>query len=110
MLFRSENFWNPAVSWKAKYKDYDHGDIRPAFPLAKTVLVALTDAWHLFDLLHRLALLAAGIMGGIYARRTYGKGYLYWLGAWRWIIVILVTGAASFHLFYTYILVYERTV
>lgn len=106
----NETYWNPEVSWKAKYKDYDNGDTRPAFPLAKTLLVSLTDAWHLFDLLHRLALIAAGIMGGIYAHRKYGKGWLYWLGAWRWAIVIFIAGGAAFHLLYTYILVYEGTV
>jgi hypothetical protein len=42
-------FWNPKHSWKNKYVDWDAGDQRPAFFLATTALVALTDAWHLFQ-------------------------------------------------------------
>lgn len=47
----NEQFWNGAVSWKNKYKDYDNGDERAKFPFAKTALVGLTDGWHLFQFL-----------------------------------------------------------
>lgn len=45
------NFWNPELSWKNKYKDWDGGIRTPRFPLATTALVFLTDAWHLFQFL-----------------------------------------------------------
>jgi len=41
-------FWDPRVSWKNKWKegDYTQGE---KFWLSSTVLVFLTDAWHLFQ-------------------------------------------------------------
>jgi len=47
--FNNQQFWDPSISWKNKYKDYDAGDERPRFPLATTALVALTDGWHLMQ-------------------------------------------------------------
>ncbi|RNI30936.1 hypothetical protein EFA69_06495 [Rufibacter immobilis] len=43
-------FWNPAVSWKNKYKDGDSGKGERFF-LSTTALVFLTDGWHLFSFL-----------------------------------------------------------
>lgn len=103
-------WWNPSESWKAKYKDWDHGDKQPAFPLATTWLVSLTDAWHAFGLVHRATLLLAGIAGGLLAGQSYGYGWAYWKGTFIWFVVILFTGAISFHLFYTYIFLHEGTV
>ena len=40
-------FWDYSTSWKRKYKDYDHGDMRDAFPFSKTALVMFTDGNHL---------------------------------------------------------------
>jgi site-specific DNA-methyltransferase (adenine-specific) len=40
-------FWDYSTSWKRKYKDYDHGDLRAAFPGAKTWAVGITDGNHL---------------------------------------------------------------
>jgi len=42
----SEGFWGKE-QWKRKYRDYDAGDLREAYPGSKTVLVWTTDAWHL---------------------------------------------------------------
>lgn len=42
-------FWNPELSWKNKYTDWDGGIRTPRFPLSTTALVFLTDAWHLFQ-------------------------------------------------------------
>lgn len=47
----NDKFWNPSVSWKNKYKDWDGGDRRAKFPFSKTTLVFLTDGWHLFQFL-----------------------------------------------------------
>lgn len=40
-------FWNPTISWKNKYRN---GAVSqgPAFFLSTGILVAFTDAWHLF--------------------------------------------------------------
>lgn len=40
-------FWNPKVSWKNKYKN-GRKSLGPAFFLSTGILVAFTDAWHLF--------------------------------------------------------------
>lgn len=49
-------FWNPSISWKNKYKDFDAGDKSPAFPFATTWLVLFTDAWHLFQFVQNVAI------------------------------------------------------
>jgi len=51
----NQNYFNPDLSWKNKYQDYDHGDRSEAFPLSTTALVALTDAWHLSQMFQTLA-------------------------------------------------------
>ncbi len=50
-----EQYWNPAISWKNKYKDYDHGDTREAFLFSRSLLVWQTDAWHLAQTIQTLA-------------------------------------------------------
>lgn len=40
-------FWNPAISWKNKYKEGVKA-YGPAFFLSTGLLVAFTDGWHLF--------------------------------------------------------------
>jgi len=42
-------------SWKLKYKDYDNGDTRPAFPLAKVFPV--NDFWHSASYVFKLLLI-----------------------------------------------------
>jgi hypothetical protein len=55
-------FWNPAVSWKNKYKngDPEQGE---KFWGSTTIFVGFTDAWHLFANLrenaNRLAIIVA---------------------------------------------------
>src|SRR5690348_2992553 len=51
-------FWDMRVSWKLKYRNFDAGDLRPAFPGAKTWLVGLTDGYHLTRTIYRAANLA----------------------------------------------------
>ena len=43
----NEQYWLPSKSWKNKYKDYDNGDLRSAYPFAKSALVSTTDGWHM---------------------------------------------------------------
>lgn len=48
---KKQTFWNPSLSWVNKYKDGDTTKGPKWFGLSTTVLVGLTDAWHLFQLL-----------------------------------------------------------
>lgn len=43
----NEQWWNPAISWKNKYKDYDNGDKSEAYLGSRSLFVWRTDAWHL---------------------------------------------------------------
>jgi len=62
-VFADKNplFWNPAESWKNKWKNGDKAQ-GEKFILSSTVLVSFTDAWHLFKSLYLTALVAAVIM------------------------------------------------
>lgn len=44
---RGSQFWDKDISWKNKYRDWDAGDKREAFPLSKNVFVFTTDGMHL---------------------------------------------------------------
>lgn len=41
----NDDFWNPKISWRNKYKD-GTPESGAAFPLSTTVLVGLTDGYH----------------------------------------------------------------
>jgi fatty acid desaturase len=45
-LLPNQQFWDPKLSHRNKYKD-GKKENGPRFPLATTVLVFTTDAWHL---------------------------------------------------------------
>ncbi len=55
-------FWDQTVSWKNKYRDFDAGDKRAAFPGSKTYLVAFTDGFHLTRFVDRSATLASVVI------------------------------------------------
>lgn len=52
--FQNEQWWNPEVSWKNKYRDYDSGDTREAYLGSRSLLVWRTDAWHLAQTIETL--------------------------------------------------------
>lgn len=56
----SARYWNPAISWKNKYKDGDflRGE---KFPGSSTIFVSTTDAKHLLTSLHRTSMFGAGL-------------------------------------------------
>ena len=58
-FLKNETFWNPAISWKNKYKDYDRGDRSPRFWGSITFLVTLTDAWHALQFYQSMSICAA---------------------------------------------------
>lgn len=56
------NFWNPQQSWKNKWKNGNKEEGEKFF-LSSTLLVSLTDAWHLFGLIRNFSIfLALGIL------------------------------------------------
>jgi hypothetical protein len=57
----NRNWWDNQISWRNKWK-IENGKVTRTerFPLSSTVLVFLTDAWHLFDLAFMLSF-AAGV-------------------------------------------------
>lgn len=57
----SAKYWNPAVSWVNKYKNWPE-DASEAFFLSKSWLVWLTDAWHLADTLETLFFFVALVL------------------------------------------------
>jgi hypothetical protein len=61
-------FWNPAQSWKNKYRDGDPAQ-GPRFPLSTTAFVFLTDAWHLAKFL-MLKCIVLGALAFAFASRA----------------------------------------
>ena len=70
--FKNEEWFNPAISWKNKYRDYDNGDLREAYLGSRSLFVWHTDAWHLAQTIETLAwvlaLLATVKLGCLRAR------------------------------------------
>lgn len=58
MPFLSDQFWNPALSSKNKYKNHDSKQ-GPAFPFSTNGLVWLTDGYHLMNFLSNNVLFLA---------------------------------------------------
>jgi len=52
-------FWNPAISWKNKYKI--GSTTEPAFWGSTTFLAWTTDAYHLFSTISRFILIASAV-------------------------------------------------
>lgn len=46
--FKNQQFWNPEISWKNKWKNGDKSQ-GESFFLSSTLFVSITDAWHLFQ-------------------------------------------------------------
>jgi hypothetical protein len=44
--FKNQQFWNPKISWKNKWKNGDKNN-GEKFPFSSTIFVFTTDAWHL---------------------------------------------------------------
>jgi len=84
-------FWDPSVSWKSKWKDGDYikGE---RFPLSSTMLVFLTDGWHLMKWIRNRCLdvsiglvLACSINWWQVLLALVVFRLLYWFGFWlRW--------------------------
>jgi len=95
-LAKDNLFWNPAISWRNKYKagDPDKGQ---RFPGSVTVFVFVTDAWHLFQFLF-LGCMRASIL--IVAGQAVTLPWYAWVGLW---FAANVPFGLGFHLVYTII-------
>ncbi len=56
-------YWNPEVSWKNKYTNWDAGDNSPRYWQSTQVLVWTTDAFHMTNMVDHITMLSgASIM------------------------------------------------
>lgn len=89
-------FWDPAQSWRNKYKNYPT-DQRPKFPFAKTLLVWATDGWHLF----KQGMLTFQAIP--WALCVYWVLPDSWNGTWQFLVTYIgvrIIWAGAFHIFY----------
>jgi hypothetical protein len=56
--FKNQQFWNPKISWKNKWKNGDK-DKGEKFPFSSTLFVFTTDAWHLAKFFRNLCIVIA---------------------------------------------------
>lgn len=80
------SWWNPKTSWKNKWKNGDKKQ-GEAFPLSSTLLVSLTDAWHLFGLIRDFSIFVCIPI----ALNNY------------WLLFLYILYRLTFHVFFTYI-------
>jgi len=85
-------FWDFQASWKNKYKDYDKGDLRPAFPGATTFAVSFTDGYHLTRMVDRA--FSLGSIGFALGEKQTFKGVV------KKIIISSLVNRAGFFLFF----------
>ena len=96
-------FWDPAVSWRNKYKNNDPAQ-GPKFPLSTTLLVGFTDGWHLMQMGY-LAFQRLSIVLAVASFYTFSPDFWVNVGAWATIWVALIwVHAAGFHFTYSIIL------
>ena len=69
------NWFNPAVSWRNKYKNLDP-NAGPKFPLSTTALVMFTDQYHLNTFINRMAWTSAVVIKIGEGKKPF-KHYLY---------------------------------
>src|SRR3989344_6672813 len=84
--FQNEQWWNSAMSWKNKYRDYDAGDTREAYLFSRSLLVWRTDAWHLAQTIETLGWVLAVLL-------AVRLGYTYRPGraqrAWLFVMMLV---------------------
>lgn len=57
----NQNFWNPSISWKNKWKNGDRNQGEKFFG-SSTFLVWLTDGWHLLKMVFLLSIIISIIL------------------------------------------------
>ena len=79
------NWFNPAVSWRNKYKNDDPNN-GAKFPLSTSVLVFLTDQYHLNNFIQRGAITAAIVIKIGEKRKRFGyyvKDFLFYTACYQ---------------------------
>lgn len=88
-------YWNPAISWKNKYKDVDNGNYDAKFFGSKTFLCWVTDGYHLTRTITNTSMLAACVVDFDRAKK------------WHWYIhdfvILSLIKSVGFHLTYSII-------
>lgn len=98
----NDKFWNPALSWKNKYKDGNPA-LGPKFMGSTTLFVSTTDAYHLLRTTKRT------IDGGTlayYINKTCSEkksNRKKWKSIAKDFVILTAIRCAGFHLTYTYI-------
>lgn len=91
--FKNQQWWNPAISWKNKYKNNDPNDGSKFFG-STTFLVFVTDAWHFFQFLFLTAIQFCILIG---INISIPFEWWYWIVGYLLIKIIFGT---AFELFY----------
>jgi hypothetical protein len=94
-LGMGNRFWDFQTSWKNKYKNYDKGDLRPAFPGATSIAVSFTDGYHLTRMIDRA--FSLGSIGFALGEKQSFKSIA------KKIIISSLVNRAGFLLFYNVI-------
>ena len=94
-------YWDPKISWKNKYKDGNKA-FGPAFPLSTGMLVAFTDAWHLFKSA-QIVLLALSVVTFPYTVKICLFDD-YCLNAISWLIILGIVWNSVFSYMYNKVL------
>jgi hypothetical protein len=97
----NEQFWNPKISWKNKYKEGVKA-LGPAFFLSTGLLVAFTDAWHLFKST-QIVLLAVALVMFPYSTHICWFETM-WLNQLAWISILGVLWNVPFSFMYNRVL------
>ncbi len=91
--FKNQQWWNPSISWKNKYKNGDKKN-GPKFFGSTTFLSFITDGWHLSQFIF-LSSLQFAILFGI--NMTTPFQWYYWVAGF---IILKVVLGGIFELFY----------
>lgn len=103
-LGQGHSFWDFNTSWKRKYRNFDAGDKRAAFPGSKTILVGFTDGNHLTRLIERGALTGA-IIFSVGEFKDYPKNQR-WKLALKKFILLSIVNRATFE--FTYGVIFKK--
>ncbi len=83
----NSKFWNPNYSWANKWKNAWTTPLKEKFFLSSTLLVFLTDGWHLMKWCRNRFINVSGITALCYFGTT-----------WYWAILIVVVSETIYHL------------
>ena len=86
-------YWNKNYSWQNKWQNGNKSE-GERFKFSSTILVFITDAWHLFNLLFRVSFATLYTLLGL----LISTSLWYLFGC----LIAYIIFATSFHIFHTY--------